>query len=79
MNVKFFNDKITGVKVFTGAGVLGATFVSLGFSFPANLIWSISNPCLVWHNYRAGQKEQAFMFSIFACLAIFGVVREVFL
>jgi hypothetical protein len=73
------NNNSSNVKVFTGASILGATFVSLGLSFPANLIWAISNPCLVWHNYRAGQKEQAFMFSIFACLAIFGVVREVFL
>jgi hypothetical protein len=73
------NNNLSNVKVFTGASILGATFVSLGFSFPANLVWSISNPFLVWHNYREGQNEQALMFSVFACLAIFGVVREVFL
>lgn len=66
------------VQICTAAAILGATFVSLGMSGPANLVWSISNPALVWHNYQAGQKEQAIMFSVFSFLAIFGVLREVF-
>lgn len=62
------------VKVFTGFSILGAFFVALGLPLQANLVWCVSNPGLIYHNYKTGQKEQAIMFSVFASFAFFGVV-----
>ena len=57
--------------------LIGATFVAAGYALPANVVWCISNPLLIWHNYKAGDLHQARMFAAFAVLAILGVIREV--
>lgn len=64
-------------KIYTSISILGAACAAAGQVGAANFAWSVSNPLLVAHNWRAGQKEQATMFSIFAVLAILGVLREV--
>jgi len=66
------------VNIAAGLGIVGAGFVSLGWPTPANIIWSVSNLILVHHNYRIGQKAQAKMFSIFAALAIGGIIRYLY-
>lgn len=63
--------------VATHLSVVGAGFVAAGQTWPANLIWSVSNPLLAWHNYRAGDVHQARMFCVFGALALIGLIREV--
>lgn len=74
----FSNIKKIKEPVYFGTnfGIIGAVFVSFGHVTPANLIWSISNLCLLYHNYRIGQKAQAKMFLIYALLGINGVFRH---
>jgi hypothetical protein len=61
--------------IFTGASILGAVCVSAGHAGTANLVWSISNPGLVYYNWRNGEIAQARMFGVFGILAIIGVFR----
>jgi len=49
--------------------------VSFGFPLYANLLWSISNPLIAWHNFRIIQKEQAVLFGVFTVIAWFGVIN----
>lgn len=53
--------------------ILGAIFVAFGLSFPANLLWSISNPSIAYHNYKIGEIAQAQLFGVFTVIAWFGV------
>lgn len=60
----------------TYVSIIGAGSVALGYTLPANLLWSLSNPILMLHNYRAGQMKQAQMFGVFGIIAIGGVVFD---
>lgn len=60
-------------KIGVCSGILGAFLVALGLPLHANCVWLIGNPLLVYHNHKNHQKEQAFMFFIYTCIAIFGV------
>lgn len=61
----------------TYVSILGAGSVAMGHTFPANLLWSVSNPILALHNYRAGQVKQAQMFGIFGFIAVSGVIVDI--
>ncbi len=61
------------IRCLTIASIIGALLVSFGNPFVANLIWSISNPGIAYHNYKIQQKEQAILFSVFTVIAWFGV------
>jgi len=63
------------LKVLTGISIIGAIMVSFGFPLYANLLWSISNPLIAWHNFRIIQKEQAVLFGVFTVIAWFGVIN----
>jgi len=57
--------------------LVGAIFVAAGDAKDANIIWAAANPLLVWHNWRAKDYSQAFLFFIFWVIAIYGVVLGV--
>lgn len=63
------------LSIITLFSVIGALSVALQRAGPANLLWSISNPVLVWHNLRIGELSQAAMFSVFAVMAVYGAVQ----
>lgn len=63
------------VRMGTGIGIMGASFVSSGDSLMANMVWAISNPVLILYNLIKKEYEQAFMFSIFWILSIRGVIN----
>jgi hypothetical protein len=63
------------VNIGAFLGGIGAIFVALGQSTPANMIWTISNMILVYHNQKIGQHAQARMFALFAILALGGTCR----
>lgn len=63
------------LKTVTLLSIIGAIMVSLGFPLYANIVWSISNPLMAWHNYRIAQKEQAVLFGVFTGIAWFGVIH----
>lgn len=65
------------MSLITLFSVIGALSVALQHAGPANLLWSISNPVLVWHNFRIGELSQAAMFSVFAVMAVYGAVQYV--
>lgn len=62
-------------KLSVIGSVVGALFVAFNFAFIANVIWAITNPLLVFYNYKIGEKHQADMFAVFALIAIYGVLR----
>lgn len=66
----------TTLKICVLCSIVGSIGVTLGNTFVANLIWSISNPIMVIHNHNCKQKEQAILFSIFTLLAWVGLLRE---
>ena len=61
------------VRILVVCYICGAILVSLGQPLAANVIWSLSNPILAWHNRGIGQHEQAVMFGTFAVIAWIGV------
>lgn len=62
------------LKVLTLISIIGAIYVSFGYSLTANFLWSFSNPLLSYHNFKENQKEQGFLFLIFGIIALWGVV-----
>ena len=66
---------IIKLKLLTAFNISGAIAVSMGSPLLANCIWSVTNPFLVWHNYKHNHTEQAVMFGVFALIAIAGVVN----
>ena len=64
------------IKAIILLSIIGALMVSLNFPLMANMIWSFTNPVLAYHNNAIGQKEQALLFSIFAMIALFGVINQ---
>ena len=65
------------MSLITLFSVIGALSVALQHAGPANLLWSISNPILVYHNYSIGEVDQAAMFSVFAVMAVYGAVKYI--
>ena len=57
----------------TTLSIIGAASVTLGNPLAANMIWSVSNPALVFHNYQNKEYHQARMFGVFAFLAYLGL------
>ncbi|WP_440946930.1 hypothetical protein ACSAZL_01140 [Methanosarcina sp. T3] len=57
--------------------LIGALFVAAGDAQAANLIWSVSNPLLVWHNCRTRDYSQAFLFFVFWIIAFAGMLLQV--
>lgn len=62
-------------KFGTSLGVVGAVFVALGNPLNANIVWVISNPLLIYHNYRIGQLYQSRMFFVFTIISLFGTIN----
>lgn len=60
-------------KIGTFLSVVGAFLVALGKPLEANIIWVLSNPILICHNYRIGQLAQSRMFFVFTLISLFGV------
>jgi len=56
-------------------GIIGAFFVAFGYSTPANIVWAVSNPVLMFYNYRNKEFAQARMFGVFWCIAMIGLLR----
>lgn len=62
------------VTILTRISISGALLVSLGYPLYANLLWSISNPLLAYHNYKIAQNDQAELFIVFTLIAWFGII-----
>ena len=65
------------IMIATAFSVCGAIAVAFNRAYIANVVWLISNPLLIYHNYTLGEFEQAAMFTVFALIAIFGTIRGV--
>jgi len=59
----------------TYLSITGAAAVALGYPTIANVLWSVANPILVYHNYKRGELAQSRMFGVFTALAFIGVLR----
>ena len=57
------------LKILTGISILGAILVSFGYEFQTNVLWSICDPLLAYHNFKLNQKEQGYLFVIFTLAA----------
>lgn len=55
-------------------GLTGCVFVTLNETLAANLVWLATNPCLVIHNARVGEKKQAVLWGIYSLIALVGVI-----
>jgi hypothetical protein len=53
--------------------ILGSILVAFGYPFIANVVWSISNPYLVWYNNKIKQPAQARLFFILTFIGLFGI------
>lgn len=62
-------------KLGTSLGIIGAVFVALGKPLTANLIWVVSNPLLIYHNYKINQASQSRMFVVFTVISLFGIIN----
>lgn len=60
-------------KIGTYLGIVGAFLVALGKPLEANIIWSISNPILVYHNWKIKEFNQSKMFLVFTLISAFGI------
>jgi hypothetical protein len=54
-------------------GITGCIAVSIGRPLVANLIWSCTNPFMVYHNIRVHEYGQAGLWTIYVGIAIFGI------
>lgn len=63
----------TTIGYMSNLALVGAIFVSFGYPLIANIIWSITNPYLMWYNRKINQPEQAKMFFIYFLITLFGV------
>ncbi len=61
------------IQITTGLAILGALYVASGRALAANILWSISNPVLIFHNLYSGQIEQATMFAVFSLVSLYGI------
>ena len=55
-----------------GLSIIGAGLVAQGRYYPANLVWSISNPVLAILNYQLGVHSQAVLFAVFTGISWWG-------
>jgi len=60
-------------SVASALAIIGAIFVAFNNPLYANIVWSVSNPMLVYYNYKINQFPQLRMFSVFTFISIFGV------
>lgn len=61
------------IQITTGLAILGALYVARGRALAANILWSISNPALLFHNLYSGQTEQSAMFTAFSLVSLYGI------
>jgi len=63
------------VSISTDIAILGGILTSLGFAFWACVVWTISNPCLVYHNQKINQFEQRNLFIIMTIVSLIGIIN----
>ncbi len=61
--------------VFAAIGVIGAVLVAMGKPLQANYVWSVSNPCFVYHNYLNNDVAQCVLFTVFTLVSWIGVIN----
>ena len=66
------------IQITTGLAILGALYVASGRALAANILWSVSNPALIFHNLYNGQNEQAAMFMVFSIVSLYGIYYMVY-
>lgn len=62
-------------KIGTSLGIVGAVLVALGKPLSANLVWVVSNPLLIYHNFKIGQLSQSRMFVVFTIISVLGIIN----
>jgi len=65
----------TLVAVASDIAILGGILTSLGFAFWACIVWSISNPYLVYHNHKSNQPEQRNLFIVMSVVSLLGIIN----
>ncbi len=63
----------TLIDVASDIAILGGILTSMGFAFWACVVWSISNPYLVYYNYRTRQMAQFRLFLVMTVVSLLGV------
>jgi hypothetical protein len=62
------------LKIGAFGGVTGCVFVAFGLPLEANMIWVLTNPFIAIHNYRIREYGQMILWSIYICIAVFGLI-----
>lgn len=62
------------LKIGAMGGICGCIFVAFGLPLYANMVWSVTNPCIALHNKKIKEYGQMTLWSIYTGLAIFGLI-----
>lgn len=60
-------------RVSTGLGMLGAIVLAAQLPLHAQLIWAVSNPLLIYYNYRRNDVYQMALFSVYEAVTVIGI------
>jgi hypothetical protein len=61
---------------FVAIALLGQLFVANNDNLKGFCLWVISNLYLVTTNFYAGNYDQAFLFSVYTGLCLFGIYKQ---
>jgi len=62
------------IDIMTSVSILGAISVAFGNIIVANVLWSITNPYMIWYSYKINETSMARMYVIFTIIAWFGMI-----
>ncbi len=65
----------TLIDAASDIAILGGILTAMGFAFWACVVWSISNPYMVYHNYKIGQMAQFRLFLVMTIVSLLGVIN----
>jgi len=70
-----------GKKTILSLGIVGSligcAYVSLGEPLIASIIWVMSNPLMLYYNFRIKEYAQSSLWLIYILLAIAGVFNNI--
>ena len=65
----------TLIDVASDIAILGGILTSMGFAFWACVVWSISNPYILYYNYKKGEMAQYRLFLVMTIVSLLGVIN----
>jgi len=74
VNMKMFSNIY--LKLGIAGSLMGCVSVSAGQPLLANILWLLFNPLMIIHNYRAKEKAQMWLWTIYVLIALYGVFHN---